>query len=394
MSRLASRAEIAKLARTLGIEDSRLRFLEAIPALEIRSLREAAADALSDADHGSLRRLAALVRWLPARAVAYLAEHRFGALVTAHVAGEMPARRVTRIIHFVSTPFLADVCMHVDPRRARDLIRQQPVERMIAVALELVRRGEFLTLGSFVDVASDHVIAAVESAIGDEESLLRAAFFVQSKNRLDHLVRLMPRERVRRAILLAVDESRDLMPEVASLIVQVSYSLKQELGDLATEQSDAVLERIVRFAHAEDLWDEMLPVIAVLSVEVQRRFLNLPLLKEEPRFIESALRATDEHDFWGIALSFVHLMDDPIRTLVAEVAASQPRAAMERAANAALMGEHWDALLDMAARMPAAKQRELAEIVECYGEVDPDLVLRVRGQAERHGLAGAFMGTL
>ena len=381
MSRLAARAEIAKLARTLGVDDSRLRFLETVPALEIRSLRDAVAEALSEADGGSLRRLAALVRWLPARAVAYLAEHRFGALVTAHVAGEMPARRVTRIIRFVSTPFLAEVCLHIDPRRARDLIRQQPVERMIAVAQELVCRGEFLTLGSFVDVASDEVVAAVESAIGDEEALLRAAFFVQSKNRLDHLVRLMPRERVRRAILLAVDESRDLMPEVASLIVQVSYSLKQELGDLATEQSDAVLERIVRFADAEDLWDEMLPVIADLSVEVQRRFLNLRLLAEEPHFITSALRATDEHDLWGIALSFVHLMEDRIRTLVAQAAATQPRAAMERAANAALMGEYWDALLDMVARMPTAKQRELGEIIAGYGEVDPDLVLRVRRQA-------------
>ena len=91
-------------------------------------------------------------------------------------------------------------------------------------------------LGTFVAVFPDDVVAEVEAAIEDEEALLKAAYFVESRNRLDHLVRLMPRERLRRAVLLALDESRDLMREVASLIVNVSYALKRELGEIAAEQ--------------------------------------------------------------------------------------------------------------------------------------------------------------
>jgi len=282
--------------------------------------------------------------------------------------------------------------MYLDPRRARDLFRLQPVERLVEVAREAVRRKEYMAIGSYVDVLTDEIVAALEAAIEDDEALLRVAFYVESTDRLDHLVRLMPRERVRRAILLALDDSRDLMAEVASLIVHVGYSLKKELGELAAEQDDAVLERLVRFAEEQELWDEIVPVIAVLTEPVQRRIMNLAIFKQEPVFLQSALRITDEHDLWGMTLPFVRVMEDAMRTHVAAIAAEQPRAAMERAANAALMGEHWDALLDVVARMPSAKRRELAEIVERFGEVDPDLARRVALQAAGYGFGDAFAG--
>jgi hypothetical protein len=45
-------------------------------------------------------------------------------------------------------------------------------------------------------------------------------------------------------------------------------------------------------------------------------------------------------------------------------------------------------------RMPAAKHRELAEIVERYGDVDPDLARRVCLQAAGYGLRDAFAGSI
>ena len=385
MSRLAARVEIAKLARVLGVDPSELAFLEQIPDREIRSLREAAYDAVQATDRPLLRRLARLVRLLPTRVAAILAKYRFGPMVTALVASELSARRSARITRKIPTAFLADVCQHFDPRRAKDLFRLQPIELVLAVAAELIRREEFLVIGSFVDVFPDEVIAAVEEATKDEEALLRGALYVNSKNRLDHLVRLMPRERIRKAVLLALDDSRDLMREVASLIVNVSYALKRELGEIAAEQDEAVLDRLVRFAHDEELWEDILPVIAVVSQDVQRRIVNLPILSREPVYIECTLAATDAHDLWSITLPLVRLMEEPIKVTVAAAAARQPRAAMERAAAAALMGEHWDALLDVASRLPAEKRAELVDIVSGYADVDPELVERVRLASERYG---------
>jgi hypothetical protein len=170
----------------------------------------------------------------------------------------------------------------------------------------------------------------------------------------------------------------------------VSFALQRELGDLAAEQDQAVLGRVVRFAQAEGLWAEILAVISVMSESSQRKIVNLPIFREEPAVIESILRIADEHDLWSRALPLVHLMDGEMRGMVAEIGARLPRAAMERAATAALMGEHWEALLDVVGGMPLDKQRELAEIVESYGEVDPELCARVRERAEAFGLGRAF----
>jgi len=49
-----------------------------------------------------------------------------------------------------------------------------------------------MAIGSYVDVLTDEIVAALEAAIDDDEALLRVAFYVESTNRLDHLVRLMP----------------------------------------------------------------------------------------------------------------------------------------------------------------------------------------------------------
>ena len=54
------------------------------------------------------------------------------------------------------------------------------------------------------------------------------------------------------------------------------------------------------------------------------------------------------------------------------------------------MGEQWDALLDLAALMPQAKQDELAVIVQSLGEVDPALLRRVADGASRRGFGDRF----
>lgn len=391
MTQLATRAEITKLARTLDLENSRLDFLDAIPADQLRTLREAVYERLFGMDLRLFTRAATFVRWLPPWLTTFLAQYLFGPMLTARVAGEMPARRAAQIGIRASTGFLADVCMHLDPRCARDLIRELPVHRIVDIALEVIRRQDFITMGRFVDYLSDDAIRALIGRIEDDGILVRAAYYMESKNRLDHVVRMMPRERLRQAILLVLDSARDIMTEVMSLIIHVSYALQRELGDLAAAQDEAVLDRIVHFVQERQLWADLLPVVLLMSEDSQRKVVNLPILRNEPTVLESIIRTAHEHELWGAVLPLVPMMNEDMINKVAEVAAQQPRLAMQQAATAALMGERWEALLDVVVRMPRLKQLELAEIVQDYGEVDPELASRLAQRAGSLGFSAGFL---
>jgi hypothetical protein len=389
LSTLAARVELAKLARVLGVEAERIAFVTRVPAEQIRRLREAVSDQAFDQDLAFFYRVARVFRRVPASLAAVLAERVFGPFLTARVAGEMPAAQAAGVAGRVSTAFVADACVELDPRRTRDFIRKVPVGIVVDVALEILRRGDFLTMGRFVDFVSDDVIRAVEKAIEDDVALVRVAYYVESRNRLDHLVRLFPIERLHRVIRSLADDAESPLDEILALVRNVGYALQRELGNLTADHGEAVLSGLLRAAKERDLWSDLLPVFANLSEEGQRKVVALPEVRD-PEVLDAVVRAADDNDLWTVVLPLVRLMDEGLRTAVAETAARRPRSVMEHAAEAALLAEQWEPLLDIVARMPAAKQVELADIVRGYGEVDPELFARIARGAAAHGYGERF----
>jgi hypothetical protein len=133
----------------------------------------------------------------------------------------------------------------------------------------------------------------------------------------------------------------------------------------------------------------MLPVVAAMSEDARRKVVNLPILRE-PDVQASIIATADEHDLWGLVLRLVRLMDDANRAAVAGIVADRPRQTLEAAADAALMGEQWEALLDLVRSMPAPKQDEFVAIVRGFGEVDADLVGRIGRRAGAYGFGARF----
>lgn len=389
MTHLAARAEVDKLGRALGLDPLGLSHLQDIPAEDLRALRQALDERLHTIDASLFRGVARLLRWVPIWFAGWMAR-LFGPLLTARVAGEMPARRGARMAQRLPTPLLAEVCQYLDPRCAHDLILMLPVPVIVEVALELVRRRDWMTTGRFVDALSDEAICAVLEQVHDDEVLLRIAYYVESRDRLDHVVRLLPRERLRQTILLAVEPERDVLTEVVSLIVHVSYALKRELGDLAAAQDESVLDRVVAEAQAQGAWADLLPVISVLSEPAQYKVVNLPVLRRDPAVLASILDTAHRDDLWCHVLPLIRYMDEPMKTAVAAIAVGLTRDALAQAADAALMGEHWEWLLDIASRIPPHKQREWADAVRRYREVDEELWQRVARRAQELGFGDAF----
>jgi hypothetical protein len=390
MTRLATRAEVAKLSRTLGADPATLAFLERLPAEQVRELRRSVYDRYYTFDRKLFQRVTRAFRRIPSLIGAWIARLA-GPLLTARVAGDLPARHAARMAQRLPPAFVADVCLYLDPRCAHDLIHALPTRAILPIALELLQRRDWITTGRFVDFLPDDAIRTVLEHIENDEMLLRISFFVESPDRLDHVVHLMPAERLRQAILLAVDESRDLLTEVMSLIIHVSYALKRELGDLAAAQDESVLDRVVEATHAQRLWTDLLPVISVVSPEAQRKVVNLPILRNDPGVLQAILTAAHEGSLWGEVLPLIRHMDEPMRAAVARIAADLPSEALSGAADAALLGEHWEVLLDVARRIPPPRQREWARIVSRYGEVDPQLLERLQRRAAELGFGDAFV---
>jgi hypothetical protein len=250
-----------------------------------------------------------------------------------------------------------------------------------------VRRGDFMTMSRFVDFLSDAAIRRMVEAVEDDAALLWIAYYMGSKNRLDHLFLMLSERRLERLLVRVEEEADRLLAPFLSLLIHVGYGLKRTLGDLAAAQDEAVLTGYVRAVHEQGLWADLLPVVGVMSQRSRERVVNLPVLSE-PEVQEGIVRATDEHELWGLTLELVELMDDANREAVATIVARSEPATLRRAIDAALLGELWEPLLDLVRRMPEARREQFAAIVvRDIGGVDPELLHRIARRAQAYDVA-------
>lgn len=390
MSRIAARIEVQRLAEVLGLGNRLPEGVESLPAEELKRLRERINELVFDDDSPAVRRLARLAVFLPDRLTAWLARRWIGPWLTARIASAMPARRAAAVACALPAEFLAAVAVELDPRRARDLLRRLPVATILGVAGFLLDRCEYAALGRFVEYVDDAAIRAVIDTTPAEADLLKVAYHVSSRNRLDHLVRMLPQARRAQAMLLVLDESQDILLELLALIVHVGYGLQRELGDLVAAQDEAVLDRIIEATHHLGLWPDLLPVVAMLSQTLQARVVNLPRLREQPDILEQILAVVDEHRLWTSLLPLVRLMQAPMREALARAAAGLEDAAMRRACDAAQLTERWDEIADVVALMPRQHQRRILDLAFDYVEPDTALGRRLLDLVEARALGPAL----
>lgn len=283
-----------KLARLLGMPPARLDSLEALAPAEVRVLRERATDALYAADGHRFHRVALASRLPPVALTTFIAQHAFGPLLCARVAGLLDTRLAVEIACRLPTPFVADLAVELDPRRARDVIAALPPRRIAEVAAELTVREEYIAMGRFVGFMTDAAIEACFEVI-DDTSLLWISYFVEAKDRLDHVVGLLAEERVRGAIRAAT--AADLWPQALDLLTRVSPGRAGTLADLAALEDDAVLDGMVATAQRDGLWDVVLPVTRQMSPDGRARFAGLPSL-HAPAVLRAIVRAAADDEVW------------------------------------------------------------------------------------------------
>lgn len=246
---LASRAEVLKLARLLDRDPDELSYLEVVAPDDLRALRDQVTEVLFSASTKTLVRLASASRLLPTGVVATIAQRAFGPLLAARIAGLLEPSRAVDVAAKLPPDFLADVAVQLDPRRASRVIAAIPAAQIRAITRVLASRAEYVTMGRFVGHLPDASMYAALDEI-DDRALLRIAFVLEHKERLDELLEQLGRARFDGLIAAAADQ--DLWPEVLDVLGHVGGARRRELVELARDRDPGLYAQLEQFVRSHD----------------------------------------------------------------------------------------------------------------------------------------------
>lgn len=333
MPSLAHQAEVQKLALLLNTRADALHFLDKLDAPAIRALRERMTAAMYDVDAHIFSRIAVATRMVPAAIAAVIAEKAMGPLLCARVAGQLPARQAADIAKRLHDRLLADVCIEIDPRHVRELIALMPVDRVVAVALELARRKAYIVMGRFVDSLPLPAMRAVLDALRDDEALLRIGFFVEDAAQLNKVIDLLPQERLRTLVRLAVEHGGELWGEALALVNAIDVAHRRRMAAMAAELDGDALARMLALTQEQGLWAELLPMIAEMADAERQQLLRLPGLHDDT-VLAALMQAAEARRLWSQLMPLLLQMDAELQTRAIRVASRQPDSEVARLARA------------------------------------------------------------
>ncbi len=336
-SKLELRAEIAKLARLLGVGPDQLAYLDKVSPDGVRRFREQVTDSLFDRDQARLGRLAAGSRVMPAQLSATIAQRTLGPVLCARLTGLVEPAKAVAIAGHLDAPFLTDVTVELDPRRAKDVIARIPAELVGMVARELAARGEVVAMGRFVGYLGDDAVRAAMAGI-DDVVLLQTAFVMEGKERLDHILSLLPTERLRSITTAA--EQHGLWEETLDLLTHLGPERVEQIVD---DIDPADLHGLADAVRRDGLWPPLLATAERLTPDqldrIAERLLGQGLEDELPGLI-AAIEASDR---WDTGLRMLAGLPPEAKARLAPVASTlngdERRRALEQAESRGLLDE-------------------------------------------------------
>lgn len=254
---LEAHAEVLKLAALLERDPSELAYLDSLAPGDVRALREQTTEVLWSASRAALGKIAAASRLLPASVTATIGERAFGPLLSARLTELLDPERAVAIANRMPVPFLAEVAVALDPRRATPMISLIEAERIGQITAVLSQRGEYVAMGGFVGHLDDDALT-VAIGVMDGATLLRVGFVLDDKRRLQRLIGLLEARRLQEIIAAAARDS--LWLEALDLLGHLSLALQAELIAGAAKLNRSAVRALAAAVVEHDRWDQGLMI--------------------------------------------------------------------------------------------------------------------------------------
>jgi len=256
---LELQAEREKLGRLLDTPAVELEMLDTIGVAGIRQLRATVEAHIFDRGAKRFAGLARSSRLLPGKVSGLIAQRALGPRLAAQVTGLLEPELAVNLAKHVSTPFQADLCQFLDPRRAGPVLRAMPVPVVVDTSRELVAREEYMTMARFVDDLLDEQIQAVTSILG-ADALLWVGFYVESGQRLSQLMAMLDDAAVLDTMRAAA--AHDWWPQSLSIMARADEATARRMTHLLAwadaQLGLSLLDSVVR----QDLWEPLAEVLA------------------------------------------------------------------------------------------------------------------------------------
>lgn len=157
--------------------------------------------------------------------------------------------------------------------------------------MELVDRGDYITLGRLLDAATERIVGDVAARVSDE-ALLRIGLYAESNDHLNRAVALLPAQRLRGIVACVLAGPPDLLSAGLALMGRLRDDrLRRRLAEYAAEADDEVLTKVLRTAIDDGAVAELLSAVAAMGPQARRRVLALPALTD-PDVLTELIKAT------------------------------------------------------------------------------------------------------
>jgi hypothetical protein len=359
--RLEARAELLKLARLLAVDTDDLAFLDGMTSGELRTFRESATDRLFNEGAKMLGRVGAASRLVPAGVSATIAQRAFGPLLCARAVGTVDPASAVEVARRLPADFLADAVAYLDPRRVVDIIAAAPADVAEIVARELGQRGEHVTMGRFLAYVPDQLIVVGIGAL-DDEAMLRTAFVLEDKDRLDHAVGLLPPERIPGVMRTAADNG--LWPEALDLLSHLSEERLGPIADLVADEPEDLVTDLVTTVSELHLWDSLLPVVRQMS-DASRVKIAAFTVFHEPKTLAEIIEAAAAQGLWPDLVPLIEALPAGVHRTVAELAGDLSPELLDRILTDAVSAPHtFEALSSLLGDMPEPGLTKVATLID------------------------------
>ncbi|MFF2087482.1 hypothetical protein ACFVVM_27220 [Nocardia sp. NPDC058176] len=349
-------AEIAKLARVLELSDpAELDFLAELPPAAIRAFRDQVGDLISRREARRMQRIGAAAKLVPAAVAAKVTESAFGPVLAAAVAGSVDPARAVAIAGSLSPAFLADATVTLDPHRATDVIAHVPTKMAAAVARELIRRGDYLTMGRLAGSVPDAALRAALPHAADID-LLHVGYYLEDTSAADRLLAIVA-DRI--PGMLRATHTEGQWAEAITLLDLLGPAERSRIGDLAAAQDDELIDGLLTAVEELDAWDTLLPVAAGMTPTSLHRLAQRPLL-HNPDTLGTILTTTAGHNLWPQFLPLLDALPAETHPALATTIATLTDDQFQAALTACPTSDSLPTLLDLVLRQDdAARARSL-----------------------------------